>query len=75
MAQASKESACNGGEQGSIRGWEDPLRREEWLSIPGFLPGELCGQKSWPPTGHGVKESRTTSEILILGSQSPTSGF
>ena len=42
-------------------GGEIPWRRE-WLPTPGFLPGELHGQKSWAgysPRGH--KESDTTS--------------
>ena len=62
----SKESACNGGDQGPIRGWEDPLRREQQLAIPGFLPGELCGQRSWRATGHWVTESQTTTGLLRL---------
>ena len=65
----SKESACNGGDQGPIRGWEDPLRREQQLAIPGFLPEELRGQRSWRATGHGVTKNQTMSELLRVRSQ------
>ena len=27
-------------------GWEDPLKKEEWLPTPVFLPGELHGHRS-----------------------------
>ena len=46
-----------GGDPGDPPGW-----RREWLPAPGFLPGELHGQRSWAgysPRGH--KESDTTS--------------
>ena len=46
-----------------------PWRREQQLATPGFLPGELCGQRSWRATGHGVTKSQTTSELLRLRSQ------
>ena len=36
-----KESACNAGDLGLIH-W-----RREWLPTPGFLPGELHGQRNW----------------------------
>ena len=40
-----KESTCNVGDLGSIRGLEDPWRRE-WQLTPGALPGESHGQRN-----------------------------
>ena len=52
-----------------------PWRREQQLATPGFLPGELRGQRSWRATGHGVTKSQTMSELLRVRSQSLTCGF
>ena len=46
-----------------------PWRREQQLATPGFLPGELCGQRSWRATGHGITKSQTMSELLRFISQ------
>ena len=46
-----------------------PWRREQQLATPGFLPGELRGQRSWQATGHGVTKSQTMSELLRVRSQ------
>ena len=40
-----KETACNGGDLGSLPGRDIPWRRE-WLPTPEFLPGEFHGQES-----------------------------
>ena len=46
-------------------GWEDSWRRE-WLSTPGFLPGEIHGQRSLAGYGPwGCKELGMT-ELLTL---------
>ena len=42
---ADKESACNGGDLGSMPGLRKIPWRKEWLSTPVFLPGEFHGQK------------------------------
>ena len=55
-----KESACNVGDQGSVLGQEDLLKKE-WLPTPVFLPGEFQGQRNlagYSPLGH--KESDMT---------------
>ena len=49
----SKESACNAGDPGSVRG-EDPLEKG-MATTPEFLPGEFHGQRSlagYSPWGH-----------------------
>ena len=40
-----KESACQAGDVGLIRGSEDPLEKT-WQSTPVFLPGKFDGQRS-----------------------------
>ena len=52
-SSASKESARNAGDLGSILGREDPLERER-LPIPVFWPGESHGH-----TIHAVTKSQT----------------
>ena len=42
--------------------------RRKWLSIPVFLPGEFCGQRSlvdYSPWGH--KESDRTERLTYFG--------
>ena len=52
---AGKESACNGGDLGSMPGLEDPLEKGQ-LPTPVFLPGEFHGLNNpW-----GRKESDMT---------------
>ena len=46
-----------------------PWRREQQLATPGFLPGELRGQRSWRATGHGITQSQTMSELVRFISQ------
>ena len=46
----SKESACSGGDLGSILGWEEPWRRK-WQPTPVFLPGE----SSWTEKPGGLQ--------------------
>ena len=65
----SKESACNAGVLGVIRGlgWEDPLERREWKPTAVFLPGESPGQRSlagYSPWGY--KESDTAERLTVL---------
>ena len=56
---ASKESACNAGDMGSIPGLgKFPWRRERQV-IPAFLPEEFHGQKSWWVRTCGVAKSLT----------------
>ena len=54
---AGKESACNAGDLGLIRVWENPL--EEGMATQSvFLPGESPWTEE--PCGvHGVSKSRT----------------
>ena len=40
---ADKESACNGGDLGSMPGLRKIPWRKEWLSTPVFWPGEFHG--------------------------------
>ena len=62
-----KESACNVGEPGSIRGSE----RRKWHPTPVFLSGEFHGQRSlvgYSPWG--LKESDTTEGLTLSLSKS-----
>ena len=59
-----KESACNGGDLGSIpRLGRFPWRRE-WLPTPVFLPGKSHGQRSLAGYGPWVAKSRTRMKQL-----------
>ena len=56
-----KESACNGGDLGSIpRLGRFPWRRE-WLPTPVFRSGEVS-RGAWQATVHGVARSQERTE-------------
>ena len=60
-----KESACSGGDLGSILSRMIPWRRA-WQSTPVFLPRESYGQRSlvgYSPWG--CKESDTTERLTL----------
>ena len=57
---ASKESACNAGDLGSIPGLgRFPLRRI-WQPTPVFLPGESQGQRSL--VGYSLRDRRVSHD-------------
>ena len=58
---AGKESSCNAGNQGSIPGWEDPLRRER-QPTPVFWPRQFHGLH----IVHGGHKKSDTTERLSL---------
>ena len=62
-----KQLACNAGDLGWIPGFGRSLREgTSYPPTPGFLPGELHGQRSlvgYSPWGH--KESDTTEQLTL----------
>ena len=64
----SKESACNSGHLGSIPGLGRSPGRE-WLSTPGFLPGEFHDQRSlvgFSSFGHKELDMTWTTNAQII---------
>ena len=63
----SRESACNAGDPGLIRGVGKILWRRDWQSTAVFLAGEFHGQRTlagYSPWGH--KESDMTEQLTLL---------
>ena len=63
----SKESACSGGDLGSILGWEEPWRRK-WQPTPVFLPGE----SSWTEKPGGLQSMESQRVGYNLATEQAT---